>query len=70
MSVWNADHSTNRRLGFYNTIQLEFAEEDYLRLHLKNDDFMKNSTIRTSSPVFQVEAGRHGIKRLKLVNRV
>jgi hypothetical protein len=38
MGVWNADRIANRKLGFYNTVKLEFAEEDYLRLDLKNDD--------------------------------
>ena len=70
VGVWNADRITNRKLRFYNTIKLEFAEEDYLRLDLKNDDFKRIAQIRTSSHKFCVETGRHGIKRLKLVNRV
>ena len=70
VGVWNADRIINRKLRFYNTIKLEFAEEDYLRLDLKNDDFKRIAQIRTSSHKFCVETGRHGIKRLKLVNRV
>ena len=69
LDVWNTDRVANRKLGFYNTIKLEFAEEDYLRLDLRNDAFKRIAQIRTSSHKFVVETGRHGTNQEKLGNR-
>ena len=70
LDIWNSDRYSNNKLKFYNTIKFEFGEEQYLGLDLKNTESKRIAQIRTSSHKFSVETGRHGMKRLKLQNRV
>lgn len=67
---WNIERSLNRKLKFYNTIKNEFKEELYLRLELNSNTSKRLAQLRTSTHTLNIETGRHGANRLKLINRV
>ena len=69
-SVWQLDRNSNKKLGFYNSIKHEFAEEMYLKLDLSAASSKRICQLRTSSHSYNIETGRHGVNRAKLVNRV
>ena len=68
--VWEADRTSNKKLGFYNSIKSEFSEELYLKLDLSATSSKRICQLRTSSHGYNIETGRHGVNRVKLMNRV
>ena len=68
--IWNAERSLNNKLKFYNSIKPDFKEELYLRLDLNSTSSKRIAQLRSSSHNLNIETGRYGAKRLKLINRV
>ena len=67
---WNEERVHNKKLGFYNTIKDTFETEVYLSISLTYDEGKRVAQFRTSSHKYNVETGRHGPKREKLINRL
>ena len=70
VKIWQEDRTANRKLSFYNSIKREFVVESYLNLDLKGCNSKRIAQLRTSSHQFNIETGRYGTNRLKLINRV
>jgi hypothetical protein len=66
----DADRTSNKKLGFYNSIKRQFSEELYLKLDLSATSSKRICQLRSSSHGSDIETGRHGINRVKLLNRV
>ena len=70
LKIWNIDRHSNKKLIFYNTIKHEFRAEKYLNLDLDACSSKRIGQLRTSSHRYNIETGRHGTNRAKLLNRV
>ena len=68
--IWNTERSSNNKLKFYNSIKPDFKEELYLRLDLNSTASKRIAQLRSSSHNLNIETGRYGANRLKLINRV
>ena len=67
--IWNTERSSNNKLKFYNSIKPDFKEELYLRLDLNSTVSKRIAQLRSSSHNLNIETGRYGANRLKLINR-
>ena len=71
LSIWETERKNNKKLGFYNSVKLEFGTEPYLTadVGLSFKEIKRTAQLRTCSHRFAIETGRHGEKRKSVVNR-
>ena len=70
--IWEAERKTNRKLGFYNSINETFGCETYLNIGLSYQEQKRLAQFRTSSHRDKADTGRYKQKHesVSVVNRI
>ena len=68
---WNLERTTNKKLGFYNSIKASFGVELYLSSDIPQKHVKRLTEFRMSSHRYNIETGRHGVsKRGDILHRI
>ena len=68
---WNLERTTNKKLGFYNSIKACFGAELYLSSDIPQQHVKKLAEFRMSSHRYNIETGKHGVsKRGDILHRI